>query len=73
MSRWSNQFNKTMDEQKKRVDQMMGIERPLNTEPEEEPLYIVELEEPAQKGVCPKCNKHIGRGVHFHAKKCRGQ
>jgi len=72
MSRWSSQFNKTMEEQKKRVDEMMGVERPCDTEPEEEMLVIVELEEPA-KGVCPKCNKHIGRGVHFHAKKCRGQ
>jgi hypothetical protein len=23
------------------------------------------------KGACPKCGRHIGRGVNFHAKKCR--
>jgi hypothetical protein len=27
---------------------------------------------PALKGVCPKCGKHIGRGLHFHVKACVG-
>lgn len=26
----------------------------------------------AKKGTCPKCGKHIGRGVHFHEKTCKG-
>jgi hypothetical protein len=24
------------------------------------------------KGCCKKCGKHIGRGLHFHTKACRG-
>ncbi len=24
------------------------------------------------KGACPKCGKHIGKGVHFHVKVCNG-
>ena len=24
-------------------------------------------------GVCPKCWRHIGRGVHIHAKNCTGE
>lgn len=24
------------------------------------------------KGHCPKCGKHIGRGLHFHVKACSG-
>ena len=30
--------------------------------------------EPAAKpkGHCPKCGKHIGRGIHWHQKKCNG-
>ena len=47
------------------------VQLPCDVEPAEELHIIVELEE-TPKGVCPKCNKHIGRGVHFHAKKCRG-
>lgn len=27
---------------------------------------------PAPKGACPKCRKHIGRGVGLHAKRCEG-
>lgn len=26
----------------------------------------------APKGTCPKCGKHIGRGLHFHVKSCEG-
>lgn len=26
----------------------------------------------APKGVCPKCGKHIGRGIHRHVKVCKG-
>lgn len=26
----------------------------------------------ARKGHCPKCGQHIGRGVAFHAKSCKG-
>lgn len=25
-----------------------------------------------KKGFCGKCNKHIGKGVHFHEKACKG-
>lgn len=28
--------------------------------------------EPAVKGQCAKCGKHIGKGVKFHEKTCRG-
>ncbi|MEK1929492.1 MAG: hypothetical protein AAAC47_06820 [Pararhizobium sp.] len=24
------------------------------------------------KGTCPKCGKHIGKGAHFHIKACNG-
>jgi hypothetical protein len=24
------------------------------------------------KGVCPKCGRHIGKGIHFHMKACDG-
>jgi hypothetical protein len=24
------------------------------------------------KGTCPKCGKHVGKGVHFHVKGCNG-
>lgn len=24
-------------------------------------------------GVCPKCWRHIGRGLHIHAKNCKGE
>jgi hypothetical protein len=26
----------------------------------------------APKGTCPKCGKHIGRGLHFHTRSCTG-
>lgn len=26
----------------------------------------------ADKGACPKCGKHIGKGVHFHVRSCDG-
>lgn len=25
---------------------------------------------PVLKGTCPKCGKHIGRGIAFHVKRC---
>lgn len=25
-----------------------------------------------EKGVCHKCGKHVGKGVHFHAMNCDG-
>lgn len=28
---------------------------------------------PVLKGVCPKCQKLIGRGLHFHVKACVGK
>jgi len=37
--------------------------------------YVLPPETPVPavpKGVCPVCRKHIGRGVHFHAKRCKG-
>lgn len=24
------------------------------------------------KGTCPQCRVHIGKGVHFHVKHCKG-
>lgn len=24
------------------------------------------------KGTCPKCGKHVGKGVHFHVRSCDG-
>jgi hypothetical protein len=32
----------------------------------QEPVKMVKA------GECPKCGKHIGRGVGFHAKACKG-
>lgn len=29
-------------------------------------------EKPIEKGHCPKCGRHIGRGLHFHQKACDG-
>jgi hypothetical protein len=26
-----------------------------------------------KKGICPKCGKHVGRGLFLHTKKCTGQ
>lgn len=26
---------------------------------------------PLPKGTCPHCRQHIGRGVHFHARRCK--
>lgn len=26
-----------------------------------------------EKGTCPKCGKHIGKGIHFHVKACDGK
>jgi len=28
--------------------------------------------EAKKRGVCPKCERHIGRGVHFHVRACKG-
>lgn len=28
--------------------------------------------EPVAKGACPKCGKHIGKGLHMHEKSCNG-
>lgn len=25
-----------------------------------------------EKGVCPKCQRHVGRGLHIHMKACNG-
>lgn len=33
------------------------------------------VKEPApvgDKGTCPKCGKHVGKGVHFHVRSCDG-
>ena len=27
---------------------------------------------PAPKGFCPTCRRHIGRGINNHARKCKG-
>jgi hypothetical protein len=28
--------------------------------------------EEVAKGVCPKCRRHIGKGMHFHIRACDG-
>lgn len=33
---------------------------------------IVHTKPATLPGQCPKCEKHIGRGVHIHAKHCSG-
>ena len=34
---------------------------------------VTDQKKPARKkGVCKKCGAHIGRGVHFHEKGCKG-
>lgn len=58
---------------------MYPHELPSDVEPAEmidtgeEMLVIVELEEPRPKGTCKKCNRHIGKGVGLHARRCKGQ
>lgn len=32
-----------------------------------------EAEPSPPKGVCPKCGKHVGRGLHFHVRSCDGR
>ena len=80
--RWGEKRRITDEKQAAELRRMMyPDELPPDVEPAEmidpkagEELHIiVELEESQPKGVCPKCLKHIGRGVHFHAKKCKGQ
>ena len=48
----------------------------LKNKPAIEPVFlrpeIKEATKEAIKGQCPKCLKHIGRGVHFHVNKCNG-
>lgn len=39
---------------------LVDFEKP--SKPEKRPVSV--------KGTCPKCGKHIGRGVHFHAQAC---
>ncbi len=29
-------------------------------------------DEMRKAGICPKCRVHVGRGRHFHEKKCKG-
>ena len=29
--------------------------------------------EPDLKGTCPKCGRHIGKGIHFHVRNCSGE
>lgn len=44
-------------------------------EPEPAPapaLKLVTLEQ-REKGVCPRCGKHIGRGVGGHLRGCTGE
>lgn len=36
------------------------------------PEKAVEAVLSVPKGTCPICKKHIGRGVTFHAKGCKG-
>lgn len=41
-------------------------------------LYLLDDDEPEtpgkliKKGTCPKCGKHIGRGLFLHTRKCKG-
>lgn len=39
-------------------------------------LVSFEAQKPAlktdEKGTCPKCGRHIGKGIHFHVKACDG-
>lgn len=44
---------------------MISFETPKKAE--------VEQSAPVLKGVCPKCQKIIGRGLHFHIKACVGK
>ena len=72
--RWGEKRRITDEKQAAELRRMMyPDELPSDVEPAEELHIIVELEESQPKGVCPKCLKHIGRGVHFHAMICKGQ
>lgn len=44
----------------------------LKSKPAPEPVFLRPEIQEAVKGQCPKCLKHIGRGVHFHVNKCNG-
>jgi len=37
-----------------------GYDLPLETKPE------------PKKGCCKHCGKHVGKGLHFHEKACKG-
>ncbi len=34
--------------------------------------FFTQAELGVPKGHCPKCKRHIGRGIHRHVKACRG-
>ena len=41
--------------------QFLSFDEPRKQEPKAE-----------EKGACPKCGRHIGKGVHLHVKACDG-
>lgn len=49
-----------------RVENELRKTRPGTVKP------IVNAKPATLPGECPKCGKHIGRGVHIHAKHCSG-
>lgn len=50
---------------------MFALLAKQKTEPAPEPVFL--RPEPERKvGHCPKCDKYIGRGLHFHVKHCNG-
>lgn len=40
--------------------------------PEAPPVNVIPAPPNLERGMCPKCRKIIGRGLHFHVKACNG-
>lgn len=58
-----------------------GLERHMQVCQQRPPVSAAEVTEAIEasevlpsvpKGHCPKCGKHIGKGLHFHRRACKG-
>lgn len=54
----------------RQFERMEEEEREIAERRAREIAKYAEPEKP--KGVCSKCGKYIGRGLHFHEKACKG-
>lgn len=51
---------------------MFALLAKQKTEPAPEPVFLRPEAKKTKPGHCPKCDKYIGRGLHFHVKHCNG-